>query len=83
MKPCISRLINHFEPFRSYFRDAPGNEKKVKPILKKLEDPKTLPILLFLEDVLPSIDTYNKTFQVSYYAPLNIYINEASFIEMF
>lgn len=67
MTPCITRLLKNFNPLKAYFTDHPESVKKgnIRTIRKILEDEKTKPLLLFLQDVLPSIDRYNKVFQVS------------------
>lgn len=64
MRPCVSRLIAHYNPLKAYFIDHEDSQVgKVKQIKKILCDPKTLPLLYFLEDILAPVDAYNKLFQ--------------------
>lgn len=65
MKPCIGRLLEHWEPLVRYFRDHP-DVGKVKAIRKVLLDPCTKPLLCFFEDILTPVNSYNKLFQVSF-----------------
>lgn len=58
----VQRLIKHCEPLKAYFIDHDENSK-VKQIRKVLCDPKTLPLLHFMEEVLKPVDSYNRLFQ--------------------
>ena len=64
MRPCITRLIAHYEPLCSYFADHEESKVgKVRYIASILHDETTLPLLHFLEEVLKPVDAYNKLMQ--------------------
>lgn len=63
---CVNRSITQLEGLCSYFRSCGEAEStKVVNILRRLENPLTLPILHFLSYILPSMDKFNRLFQKS------------------
>ena len=64
---AIQRTIHMWEPLYSYFCSHDDVEKvgKVRTIFRVLSDPLTKPWLLFLSNVLPVFDKFNKFFQTS------------------
>ena len=62
---CIRRYLDLFDGLLSYFRSCDDQTAKVVSITERLENPLTKPILHFLNQVLPSMDRFNRSFKKS------------------
>lgn len=63
---CIGRFLHQFDGLKSYFLSCDEAEtSKVVSIIRRLENPLTKPLLLFLSFILPSMDRFNRLFQKS------------------
>ena len=61
----FDRYLKQLEGLISYFLSCSEQSSKVISITKRLQNPLTKPILLFLEFVLPCMDRFNRLFQKS------------------
>ncbi len=62
---CIGRYLEQLEGLISYFLSCDDQTAKVVSITKRLQNPLTKPIPLFLKHVLPHMDRFNRSFQKS------------------
>ena len=63
---CIGRFLTQFNGLNSYFLSCSEAEtSKVVSIIERLQNPLTRPLLLFLSYILPSMDRFNRLFQMS------------------
>ena len=63
---CVQRYISQLDGLLSYFLSCDeADTQKVSSIIRRLQNPLTKPILLFLSHVLPSMDRFNQVFQKS------------------
>ena len=65
---CVKRYITQLDPLITYFlscSDQDDSNSKVASITRRLQNPLTKPLLLFLSHVLPAMDKFNTVFQKS------------------
>ena len=60
---CVKRYLTQLEPLTTYFLSCSEQSSKEIDIARRLENPLTKPILLFLSYILPAMDNFNRVFQ--------------------